>query len=191
MSDVTPVGAMALWAPHVRPAGCEGCPRNAPNKSIGFVPGWGPYAAAKLFVLGEQPGTHEVQEGRPFIHKSGEWLDAAVRSRDDLYVSNVRKCLGIGDETATEREESIAHCIKAYLAKEFEAAVAAHTIVAVGADALQVLTGLHNIVKFHGSTWTRKEVEAMKDVAERETPPWVAFDGLNDAGEAETASDDV
>jgi len=39
----------------------------------------------------------------------------------------------------------------------------------VGADALEVATGLRQITKLHGSVWARKEVEAMAQVANGET----------------------
>jgi len=160
---------VSLWPPHNRPPACEGCPRNVEGRSEGFVPGGGRLDAA-LAVVGEQPGANEVQEGAPFVGKSGKELNVGLGSlgRDGAFVTNVRKCLGRGEETAALREASIAHCVAAYLQPEFDALVACRAVLAVGADALQVVVGPRQMIKWHGAVMTREEADASREGYETE-----------------------
>jgi uracil-DNA glycosylase family 4 len=59
------------------------------------VPGEGPIDAEVLFI-GEAPGWHEDQQGRPFVGPAGQLLDqllgqAGLR-RTDVFVTNIIKC---------------------------------------------------------------------------------------------------
>ena len=59
------------------------------------VPGEGPEDAALLFI-GEAPGWHEDQQGRPFVGPAGKYLEELLASiglkRDQVYIANVIKC---------------------------------------------------------------------------------------------------
>jgi len=59
------------------------------------VPGEGPTQAAIMFV-GEGPGFHENEQGRPFVGAAGKFLDdllAMVKmKRAEVYITNVVKC---------------------------------------------------------------------------------------------------
>ena len=59
------------------------------------VPGEGPDDATIMFV-GEAPGFHEDQQGRPFVGAAGQFLEELLASigltRDDVYITNVIKC---------------------------------------------------------------------------------------------------
>lgn len=59
------------------------------------VPGEGAEKAAILFI-GEAPGWHEDQQGRPFVGPAGHFLDELLASiglsRKDVYIANVVKC---------------------------------------------------------------------------------------------------
>jgi len=59
------------------------------------VPGEGAENAEIMFV-GEGPGFHEDQQGRPFIGAAGKFLDELLGSinltRADVYICNVVKC---------------------------------------------------------------------------------------------------
>ena len=59
------------------------------------VPGEGPEDADILFV-GEAPGWHEDQQGRPFVGPAGHFLEELLHSiglrRDQVYIANVIKC---------------------------------------------------------------------------------------------------
>ena len=59
------------------------------------VPGDGAEDAELLFI-GEAPGWHEDQQGRPFVGPAGQFLDELLASvglkRQDVYIANVIKC---------------------------------------------------------------------------------------------------
>ena len=59
------------------------------------VPGEGPDNADLVFI-GEAPGWHEDQQGRPFVGPAGLFLEELLASiglkRRDVYVCNVIKC---------------------------------------------------------------------------------------------------
>lgn len=144
-----------------KPRECDGCPRF--NSGRGFVPGDGPLDA-RLIVLGEQPGTNEVNEGKPFVGASGYELNRGLGStRASTYITNVRKCLGAEGESQALRKASIDFCVQAYLSGEFSLLSGARTLLAVGADALDVVCGRRDVMKTHGSTYTRAEVESMRN----------------------------
>ncbi len=74
-------------------AGCSQC-RLAQGRTRA-VPGEGPENAAIMFI-GEGPGFHEDQQGRPFVGAAGQFLDELLQSiglkRADVYITNVVKC---------------------------------------------------------------------------------------------------
>jgi DNA polymerase len=59
------------------------------------VPGEGPENAQIMFI-GEGPGFHENQQGRPFVGPAGQFLESLLKSiglkRSDVYICNVVKC---------------------------------------------------------------------------------------------------
>jgi DNA polymerase len=59
------------------------------------VPGEGPQDAEIMFI-GEGPGFHENEQGRPFVGAAGrfldELLDLAGLKREDVFIGNVVKC---------------------------------------------------------------------------------------------------
>ncbi len=74
-------------------AGCNRC-RLAHGRTRA-VPGEGPEHAAIMFI-GEGPGFHEDQQGRPFVGAAGQFLDELLQAiglkRADVYITNVVKC---------------------------------------------------------------------------------------------------
>ena len=59
------------------------------------VPGEGAENAEIIFI-GEAPGWHEDQQGRPFVGQAGQFLDRLLisinLSRQQVYIANVIKC---------------------------------------------------------------------------------------------------
>ncbi len=59
------------------------------------VPGEGAADAAVMFI-GEGPGYHEDQQGRPFVGAAGQLLDELIESiglrRREVFIANVLKC---------------------------------------------------------------------------------------------------
>ncbi len=59
------------------------------------VPGEG-NPTAEIMFIGEAPGWHENQQGRPFVGQAGQFLEELLRSvdlkRSDVFIANVVKC---------------------------------------------------------------------------------------------------
>jgi len=72
---------------------CSDCELSRQRTRV--VPGEGPENAALLFI-GEAPGFHEDQQGRPFIGAAGQFLESMLGSiglrRDQVFIANVVKC---------------------------------------------------------------------------------------------------
>ena len=74
-------------------AGCVSCPLSGGR--LKTVPGEGDPNAQIMFI-GEAPGWHEDQQGRPFVGAAGQFLEGLLQSiglrRDQVFISNVVKC---------------------------------------------------------------------------------------------------
>ena len=74
-------------------AACRDCELALQRTKV--VPGEGA-EEADLFFIGEAPGWHEDQQGRPFIGPAGQFLDQLLASiglqRAQVYIANVIKC---------------------------------------------------------------------------------------------------
>jgi uracil-DNA glycosylase family 4 len=72
---------------------CDACRLCKQRKRA--VPGEGREDAEIMFI-GEAPGWHEDQQGRPFVGPAGQFLDELLQSiglkRSDVYIANVVKC---------------------------------------------------------------------------------------------------
>ncbi len=72
---------------------CEKCKLYSTRKKT--VPGEGPETAQIMFI-GEGPGYHENEQGRPFVGQAGKFLDELLASiglkRADVFIANVVKC---------------------------------------------------------------------------------------------------
>lgn len=71
------------------------------------VPGEGP-ANAEIMFIGEGPGFHENEQGRPFVGAAGKFLDQlqaqAGVTRADVFVANVVKCRPPGNRDPVPEE---------------------------------------------------------------------------------------
>jgi uracil-DNA glycosylase len=71
------------------------------------VPGEGP-ATASIMFIGEGPGFHENEQGRPFVGAAGKFLDELLTSigmkRADVYITNVVKCRPPGNRDPLPEE---------------------------------------------------------------------------------------
>ena len=72
---------------------CTNCALHHSRKKS--VPGEGP-AAAEIMFIGEGPGFHENEQGRPFVGAAGKFLDQLLAqagvTRADVWIGNVVKC---------------------------------------------------------------------------------------------------
>jgi uracil-DNA glycosylase len=73
---------------------CHRCPLAATRTTVVFGSG---NADADLMFVGEAPGFHEDQQGKPFVGAAGKLLDKLLdeigMSREDVFIANVLKCL--------------------------------------------------------------------------------------------------
>jgi uracil-DNA glycosylase len=125
---------------------CRGC--DLYQRATQVVFGEGPTHAA-IFLVGEQPGDREDQQGKPFVGPAGQLLDkcleAAGIDRSMVYVTNAVKHFKWeprGKIRLHKKPDSleIAAC-RPWLEAEI-AAVRPHVIVCLGATAAQDLLGL-------------------------------------------------
>ncbi|OGN92075.1 MAG: uracil-DNA glycosylase [Chloroflexi bacterium RBG_13_50_10] len=74
-------------------AACRDCELAKHRTKV--VPGEGAEDADLVFI-GEAPGWHEDQQGRPFVGPAGQFLDQLLASiglrREEVYIANVIKC---------------------------------------------------------------------------------------------------
>jgi DNA polymerase len=72
---------------------CQACELAKSRTRV--VPGEGPEKVDILFI-GEAPGWHEDQQGRPFVGPAGQFLEELLASiklkRGQVYIANVIKC---------------------------------------------------------------------------------------------------
>lgn len=75
-----------------RVAKCQDCPLY--KSAVNPVPGEG-NEKAKIMFIGEGPGYHEDQQGRPFVGQAGKLLDYLLESidlkRDEVFIGNMVK----------------------------------------------------------------------------------------------------
>lgn len=99
--------------------GCQQC-RLAGSRT-NAVPGEGP-ANSRIMFIGEGPGFHEDQQGRPFVGAAGgfleELLDSIGLGRRDVYITNLVKCRPPGNRDPQEDELEI--CTSNYLDRQIE-----------------------------------------------------------------------
>lgn len=72
---------------------CQKCPLAKGRKHA--VPGEG-LSSVDIMFIGEGPGYHEDQQGKPFVGQAGMFLDellaAADLKREEVFITNVVKC---------------------------------------------------------------------------------------------------
>jgi uracil-DNA glycosylase family 4 len=71
------------------------------------VPGEGP-AQSEIILIGEGPGFHENEQGRPFVGAAGQFLEELLASigmkRDQVFICNVVKCRPPGNREPLPEE---------------------------------------------------------------------------------------
>jgi len=71
------------------------------------VPGEGPSEATIMFI-GEGPGFHENEHGRPFVGAAGRFLDELLNQaglkREEVFIGNVVKCRPPGNRDPIQEE---------------------------------------------------------------------------------------
>ncbi len=122
------------------------------------VPGEGAEDADILFI-GEAPGWHEDQQGRPFVGPAGLYLDELLASinlkREQVYIANVIKCRPTGNRDPLPAE--IDNCRK-WLDRQIEL-IHPRIIVTLGRYSMAMFfPGKRSISKIHGTAQKRDNV---------------------------------
>jgi uracil-DNA glycosylase family 4 len=134
----------------MKPAGaaCASCP----GRDRKCVPAEPAHEHTRLAIVGEAPGFNELQQGRPFIGKSGRMLERGLRflglRRSEVHWTNAILC----DVRPNDMAKAAKHC-RARLQRELREA-AAPVVMPVGAWGLQGAMNLSKkpqILKWRGS----------------------------------------
>jgi DNA polymerase len=100
---MTPEEVLAQVAREV--SACTKCELHRSRKKA--VPGEGPVHAEIMFI-GEGPGFHENEQGRPFVGAAGQFLDQLLAqagvTRADVWIGNVVKCRPPGNRDPLPEE---------------------------------------------------------------------------------------
>lgn len=118
------------------------------------VPGDGPEKASLLF-LGEAPGWHEDQQGRPFVGPAGMFLEELLASigmkRGEVFITNVVKCRPPGNRDPMPAEILACH---SYLERQIEI-IKPKMVVTLGRYSLAHFSPGEVISKVHGTARRR------------------------------------
>ncbi|MEE8470323.1 MAG: uracil-DNA glycosylase [Dehalococcoidia bacterium] len=135
---------------------CQDCEELVSTRTK-VVPGEGDEKAQIVFI-GEAPGYHEDQQGRPFVGQAGQFLDYLLNSinlkRSNVYICNVIKCRPPGNRDPLPIE--IANCQK-WLDLQLEM-ISPKMVVTLGRYSLAKFFPGEAISKIHGKERRRDNV---------------------------------
>ena len=121
------------------------------------VPGEGP-GDAEIMFIGEAPGWHEDQQGRPFVGPAGLYLDELLASinlkREQVYIANIIKCRPQGNRDPLPAE--ILNCRK-WLDRQIEL-ICPKIIVTLGRYSMAMFFPGKSISKIHGTAQRQDNV---------------------------------
>jgi uracil-DNA glycosylase family 4 len=132
---------------------CEGLVKNRTR----VVPGEGPEDADIMFV-GEAPGWHEDQQGRPFVGPAGAFLEQLLASinlkRRQVYIANVIKCRPPGNRDPLPSE---IHNCRGWLESQIEL-ISPKIIVTLGRYSMALFFPGKSISRIHGTAQKRGDI---------------------------------
>ncbi len=127
---------------------CQRCDLSKHRTKV--VPGEGPDNAEIMFI-GEAPGWHEDQQGRPFVGPAGQLLEQLLASinlkRHQVYIANVIKCRPEGNRDPLPVE--IQNC-RGWLDSQVEM-IRPKMIVTLGRYSMAMFFPGKSISKIHGT----------------------------------------
>ena len=119
------------------------------------VPGEGP-ADAEIMFIGEGPGFHENEQGRPFVGAAGRFLDELLATinmdRSNVFIGNVVKCRPPSNRDP--QPEEISAC-GAYLERQIQA-IKPKVIVTLGRFSMNYFLPNAKISDVHGQAMKSK-----------------------------------
>lgn len=117
------------------------------------VPGEGPIDAEIMFV-GEGPGFHENEQGRPFVGAAGKFLEELLGNigmrRSEVYITNVVKCRPPGNRDP--RPEEVETCTSNFLDRQIQA-ISPKVIVTLGRYSMGLFLPNAKISNVHGKAF--------------------------------------
>lgn len=126
---------------------CRGCKLHLSRKMA--VPGEGP-AQADIMFIGEGPGFHENEQGRPFVGAAGRFLEELLATmgltREQVFICNVVKCRPPGNRDPLPEE---VEACSGYLDRQV-AAVNPKVIVTLGRFSMARFFPNARISSLHG-----------------------------------------
>src|SRR5512137_1725293 len=126
---------------------CKACKLYRSRKNA--VPGEGP-ATSDLMFIGEGPGFHENEQGRPFVGAAGKYLEELLASiglrREQVFIGNVVKCRPPGNRDPLPEE--IQAC-GAFLERQIQA-IQPKVIVTLGRFSMARFFPTARISDIHG-----------------------------------------
>ena len=128
-------------------AACEKCELHHSRKNA--VPGEGPPDAEMMFI-GEGPGFHENEQGRPFVGAAGRFLEELLATigmtREQVFIANVVKCRPPGNRDP--QAEELQACSD-YLERQIQA-INPKVIITLGRFSMQRYLPNAKISQVHG-----------------------------------------
>ena len=119
------------------------------------VPGEGPENASIMFI-GEGPGFHEDQQGRPFVGAAGQLLDSLLASisikREQVYITNMVKHRPPNNRDPLPGEIA---CCRPWLEKQLQT-IKPKIIITLGRHSMEMFFPGKSISKIHGTS-TKKD----------------------------------
>lgn len=130
---------------------CQACALHFSRKHA--VPGEG-NPRAEIMFIGEAPGFHENEQGRPFVGQAGKFLDELLAeagyNREEVFIANVVKCRPPGNRDPLPEE--LAACSR-YLDRQIET-INPGVIVTLGRISMGKFLPNARISEIHGkSIW--------------------------------------
>jgi uracil-DNA glycosylase family 4 len=135
---------------------CAKCRLHASRKNA--VPGEGPVGAPIMFI-GEGPGFHENEQGRPFVGAAGRFLEELLANigmqREQVFICNVVKCRPPGNRDP--QPDEIEAC-REYLERQIRA-VNPKAIVTLGRFSMAryfpdaMISAIHGRARLKSGRW--------------------------------------